>query len=101
MLGKHGVPSDECMELVHYIKEDCVHLSFDGLMTIGRMNHHPDVSGPNPNFVVMMYVWCMWCNSLSVKGLDFINIILLPLCSPWLSVARKFSLFFSSQAELN
>ena len=74
MLGKHGVPRDECLELVHYVKEDCAHLSFDGLMTIGRMNHHPDVSGPNPDFVVM-YVWCMWCNGLSFKVLDFINFV--------------------------
>lgn len=54
MLGKHGVPCDDCMELVHYVKQDCAHLCFGGLMTIGRMNHHPDVSGPNPDFVVMM-----------------------------------------------
>ena len=89
MLGKHGVPSDECMELVNYVKEDCAHLSFDGLMTIGRMNHHPGVSGPNPDFVVIMYicvVWCIyvWCGVVYIcgiialnKNLDFVHVGLL------------------------
>ena len=50
--GKHGVASEECLDLVQYVKEECDHLSFGGLMTIGRMNHQPDVNGPNPDFMV-------------------------------------------------
>lgn len=50
--GKHGVACEDCLELVQYIREECSHLNFAGLMTIGKMNHQADVSGPNPDFVV-------------------------------------------------
>ena len=51
-LDKHGVPSDGYLELVQYIREECEHLSFAGLMTIGRINHQHQINGPNPDFMV-------------------------------------------------
>ena len=43
---------EECLELVQYIREECEHLHFAGVMNIGRMNHQPHISGPNPDFEV-------------------------------------------------
>jgi uncharacterized pyridoxal phosphate-containing UPF0001 family protein len=39
---------------VQYVMEECHHLSFAGLMTIGRMNHQHQIHGPNPDFTVRM-----------------------------------------------
>ena len=50
--AKHGVGSDDCLEVVQYIRESCDHLLFAGLMTIGRMNYDPELAGPNPDFLV-------------------------------------------------
>ena len=43
---------DGCLDLVEYIREECEHLHFAGLMTIGRMNHQHQIHGPNPDFTV-------------------------------------------------
>ena len=51
-LGKHGVGVDGCLDLVEYIREECEHLHFAGLRTIGRMNHQHQIHGPNPDFTV-------------------------------------------------
>ena len=47
---KHGCQPEESVELAHRITEDCKHLTFCGLMTIGRVRHLP---GPNPDFLVL------------------------------------------------
>lgn len=46
------MPQEECLDLVKYIQNDCHHLSFAGLMTIGKMSHEPGLPTPNPDFIV-------------------------------------------------
>ncbi|CAG8444211.1 3603_t:CDS:2 [Ambispora leptoticha] len=37
--SKSGVPPDECIPLVKYIRENCEYLEFSGVMTIGAIGH--------------------------------------------------------------
>ncbi len=40
------------MDLVQYVMEECEHLDFKGLMTIGQLGHSYEEHGPNPDFLV-------------------------------------------------
>ena len=48
---KHGCQPEECVELAHFIETECPHLTFQGLMTVGRQGHTLE-EGPNPDFQV-------------------------------------------------
>lgn len=48
---KHGCQPEECVTLARFIVTECPHLTFQGLMTVGRQGH-PLEEGPNPDFQV-------------------------------------------------
>ena len=50
--AKYGCQLEKCEDLVQFVIEDCEHLDFRGLMTIGRLGHVPEEHGPNPDFLV-------------------------------------------------
>lgn len=52
--GKLGCLPEALQELVQCVLEDCPHLEFSGLMTIGRLGHQHREHGPNPDYNVRM-----------------------------------------------
>ena len=55
-LDKHGIASGGYLELVRYIRKECDHLSFAGLTTIGRMNHHAARTTSTDQTLTSLYV---------------------------------------------
>ena len=92
--GKHGVSREACLDLAEYIKNECDHLSFAGLMTIGRMKQQPDSIQPNSDFIVRQ--------SMTLSVLSFgIEITVLSLVRVCVNVLLMFSRHFNSQMALN
>ena len=56
--GKHGCPPEVCVDLGHYVVEECPHLKLCGLMTIGRQNQ---TISPNPDFMVCIRACVLVC----------------------------------------
>ena len=80
---KHGCCPEECLELVQRISEDCKHLMFCGLMTIGRPRQHH--SGQNPDFQVPSA--CMVDSQhLYIATLSF---VVMPLSIPCMHVKNN------------
>lgn len=52
---KSGVTPEECILLSKYVIEECSHLHFLGLMTIGKFGHNL-LEGPNPDFLVNKFI---------------------------------------------
>lgn len=65
--SKHGVGVDGCLDLVQYIRDECEHLHFAGLMTIGRMNHQHQIHGPNPDFMLLWECRKHICSTLELS----------------------------------
>jgi pyridoxal phosphate enzyme (YggS family) len=49
--SKHGCCPEACVDLAHYVVEECPHLKLCGLMTIGRQRQ---TVTPNPDFVQLL-----------------------------------------------
>ena len=47
--GKQGCVPEACVDLGHYVAEECAHLRLTGLMTIGQQSQP---ATPNPDFLV-------------------------------------------------
>lgn len=52
--NKHGCQPEECVTLARFIVTECPHLTFQGLMTVGRQGH-PLEEGPNPDFQMLAH----------------------------------------------
>ena len=64
--SKHGCLPDKAVEIVKHIAENCEHLEFKGIMTIGRIGH--DYScGANPDFVCLVETRQLLCKELGVR----------------------------------
>ncbi|XP_048746939.2 pyridoxal phosphate homeostasis protein-like [Ostrea edulis] len=64
--NKHGCNEEEMASVVKEIKENCPHLEFAGLMTIGSFNH--DITkGPNPDFLKLSRCRDKVCQELQLE----------------------------------
>lgn len=52
--GKLGCSPEEMGDLIRYLLEECPHLDFHGLMTVGKFGHSPKLK-PNPDFAVSIH----------------------------------------------
>ncbi|KAL5471362.1 hypothetical protein EMCRGX_G029473, partial [Ephydatia muelleri] len=50
---KHGCLPEACQDLVQFVTKECRHLTFCGLMTIGRAGYNAK-DGPNPDFMTLL-----------------------------------------------
>jgi uncharacterized pyridoxal phosphate-containing UPF0001 family protein len=64
--SKSGVPPDECLGLVRFILDQCPHLVFRGLMTIGENARELVPGEPNPDFVALGNCRARLCETLGL-----------------------------------
>ena len=68
-IGKQGCCPEMCVDLGHYVEEECPHLNLCGLMTIGRQCQ---TVTPNPDFMVCTVIAPVSCG-LFVSNIHFIS----------------------------
>lgn len=66
---KSGVTPEECILLSKYVTEECSHLRFLGLMTIGKFGHNL-LEGPNPDFFTLIKCKEKVCQELDLSPKD-------------------------------
>lgn len=69
-LEKNGISPSEICDVSKYVLNECEHLNFSGLMTIGKFGY--DLSlGPNPDFICLSQCRDKICKELD---LDWKNV---------------------------
>lgn len=68
--SKSGCDPKDCVQLVKFVIENCPHLKFCGLMTIGSILHSKSQSDDQPDFELLCKCRDEVCKELSLKKED-------------------------------